>query len=74
MMLFMMMTEVWLLGDPQYAVKIGSDNYFSLTVGGVLGMFFTFTFDTIKTSQNFQIKEEKHLLDKCTSARILKET
>jgi len=22
MMLFMMMTEVWFLGDPQYAVKI----------------------------------------------------
>jgi len=74
MILFMIIAEVCLLGDPKYVVKIGSINYFSLEVGGVLGMFFIFTYVTIKTSQRFQFKEEKIYLDKGTSVKILKET
>ena len=40
MILGMFIAEIWLLSDPKYTVKIGSDNYFSLAIGGVLGMFF----------------------------------
>ena len=74
MIMSMLIAEVWLLGDPQYTVKIGSDNYFSLAVGGILAMFFVFTYVAIKLSQSFQFKEEKIHLGKGISSRILNKT
>ena len=68
----MVIAEVWLLSDPKYTVKIGSDNYFSLAVGGVLGMFFVFLYLAIKLSQRFQFKGERIPLGKATTAQVVK--
>ncbi len=38
----MIITEVFLLGDPNYTVRIGDENYFSLAVGGISRISFSF--------------------------------
>ncbi len=52
----MLITEVYLLGDPNYTVKIGDENYFSLAVGGLLGLVFLFSFIAIKFGNKIQFK------------------
>ena len=74
MILSMIIAEIWLLSDPKYTVKIGSDNYFSLAIGGVLAMFFVFLYLAIKFSERFQFREEKVTLGKATSARVVKKS
>ena len=73
LILSMFIAEIWLLSDPKYTVKIGSDNYFSLAVGGVLGMFFIFLYFAIKFSQRFQFKGEKVILGKATTVQVVKQ-
>lgn len=70
----MIIAEVWLLSDPKYTVKIGSENYFSLAVGGALALFFVFLYLAIKFSQRLKFREEKVTLGQGTAKRILKST
>ena len=74
MILGMFIAEIWLLSDPKYTVKIGSDNYFSLAIGGVLGMFFVFLYFAIKFSERFQFQEEKITLGKTTTTSVIKKS
>ena len=71
LVLSMMMAEIWLISDPQYTVVIGSEHYFSLAVGGVIGMFFVFLFFAIKFGHSFQFKEEKVSLGKAASSPVI---
>ena len=52
----MLITEVFLLGDPNYTVRIGDENYFSLAVGGLIGLIFLFSFIAIKFGSKIQFK------------------
>ena len=52
----MLITEVFLLGDPNYTVRIGDENYFSLAVGGLIGLVFLFSFIAIKFGSKIQFK------------------
>lgn len=70
--LTMLIAEIWLVSDPKYTVMIGSDAYFSLAVGGVVGMFFVFMFFAIKLGNAFRFKEEKISLGKGTSSQLIK--
>jgi hypothetical protein len=67
----MLIGEIWLVSDPKYTVMIGSEHYFSLAVGGVVGMFFTFLFLAIKLGNSFQFKEAKISLGKATSSKVI---
>ena len=49
--------EVFLLGDPNYTVRIGSENYFSLAVGAFIGGIFIFALIAIKFGSIVQFKE-----------------
>jgi len=48
MILSMVIAEVFLLGDPNYIVRIGSENYFSLAVGAFIGGIFIFVLNSNK--------------------------
>ena len=74
MILGMIIAEVWLLSDPKYTVKIGSDNYFSLAVGGALALFFTFLYLAIKFSSGLRFKEERVTLGQGMARGIIKES
>ena len=52
----MLITEIFLLGDPNYTVRIGDENYFSLAVGGLIGLIFLFSFIAIKFGSKIQFK------------------
>ena len=52
----MLITEIFLLGDPNYTVRIGDENYFSLAVGGLIGLVFLFSFIAIKFGSKIQFK------------------
>ncbi len=52
----MLITEVFLLGDPNYTVRIGDESYFSLAVGGLIGLVFLFSFIAIKFGSKIQFK------------------
>lgn len=69
--LTMLIAEIWLVSDPKYTVIIGSEHYFSLAVGGVVGMFFVFLFFAIKLGNAFRFKEEKISLGKGTSRQLI---
>ena len=69
--LAMLIGEIWLISDPKYTVMIGSEHYFSLAVGGVVGMFFVFLFFAIKLGNSFQFKEEKISLGKAASSKVI---
>ena len=56
MFVSMLITEVFLLGDPNYTVRIGDENYFSLAVGGLIGLVFLFSFIAIKFGSKIQFK------------------
>jgi len=71
LVLSMIIAEIWLVSDPKYAVAIGSEYYFSLAVGGVIGMFFVFLFFAIKLGNSLQFKEEKISLGKAASSKVI---
>ena len=57
MILSMAIAEIFLLGDPNYTVRIGSENYFSLAVGAFIGGIFIFVLIAIKFGSRVQFKE-----------------
>jgi hypothetical protein len=57
MILSMAIAEVFLLGDPNYIVRIGSENYFSLAVGAFIGGIFIFVLIVIRFGSIVQFKE-----------------
>ena len=40
----MIISEILLVSDPNYTVRIGSENYFSLAVGLFVGIIFLYIF------------------------------
>lgn len=70
MALSFVIVEVWILSNPFYTVRIGSENYFSLAIGGIVALFYAFLFTVIKISSNFQFSEQKISLGKATVANI----
>lgn len=54
----MIIAEILLISDSQYSIKIGSENYFSFTVAGVIGLIFLFLLFGIKFSYWVGFKEE----------------
>ena len=57
LLLSMGIAEVFLLGDPNYTVTIGSENYFSLAVGAFVAGIFIFAFIAIKAGSTIQFKD-----------------
>ena len=57
LMLSMGIAEVFLLGDPNYTVRIGSENYFSLAVGAFVAGIFIFALIVIKMGSTIKFKE-----------------
>ena len=57
LMLSMGIAEVFLLGDPNYTVRIGSENYFSLAVGAFVAGIFIFLFISIKVGSTVKFKD-----------------
>ena len=57
MILSMAIAEIFLLSDPNYSVRIGSENYFSLAVGAFIGGVFIFVLITIKFGSIIKFKE-----------------
>lgn len=55
--LSMIVAEVMLLSDPNYTVKIGSENYFSLAVAAFVAGVVLFVLLAIKLSSVIQFKE-----------------
>ncbi len=52
----MLITEIFVLGDSNYSVRIGDENYFSLAVGGLIGLGCLFSFIAIKFGSKIQFK------------------
>ena len=59
MIVSMVIAEIFLLGDPNYTVRIGSADYFSLAVGAFIGGVFIFVLITIKFGSMVQFKEPR---------------
>ena len=59
LMLSMGIAEIFLLGDPNYTITIGSENYFSLAVGAFIGGIFIFAIIAIKVGSTIKFKETK---------------
>lgn len=59
MFLAMILTEVMLLSDPNYTVRIGSENYFSLAVGAFVGGILLFVILAIKIGYGIEFKDYK---------------
>lgn len=59
MFLSMIIAEVMLLSDPNYTVRIGSENYFSLAVGAFLGGVVLFLILAIKLGYGIEFKDYK---------------
>ncbi len=57
LLLSMGIAEVFLLGDPNYTVTIGSENYFSLAVGAFVAGIFIFAFIAIKVGSTIKFKD-----------------
>lgn len=57
LLLSMGIAEIFLLSDPNYTVRIGSENYFSLAVGAFVAGIFIFTFIAIKAGSTFKFKD-----------------
>ena len=57
MFVSMLISEVFLLSDPNYSVKIGNENYFSLAVAGLVALVFLIGFIAIKFGSKIQFKE-----------------
>lgn len=52
----MIISEILLVSDPNYTVRIGSENYFSLAVGLFVGIIFLSIFITIKFGSKVQFR------------------
>jgi len=59
LMMSMGIAEIFLLGDPNYTITIGSENYFSLAVGAFIGGIFIFAIIAIKVGSTIKFKETK---------------
>lgn len=57
LMLSMGIAEIFLLGDPNYTVTIGSENYFSLAVGAFVAGIFIFALLAIKAGSTIKLKD-----------------
>ena len=57
LILSMAIAEITLLSDPNYTVRIGSENFFSLAVGAFVGGIFIFILIYIKLGNNIKLKE-----------------
>ena len=64
MFLSMIITEIYLVSDPNYTVKIGSENYFSLAVGGLAGLIFLIGFIFIRFGSGMQFKGQFPKMEK----------
>ena len=60
LMLSMAIAEIFLLSDPNYTVKIGSENYFSLAVGGFIGGIFIFALIVFRFGSKVKFKDVIH--------------
>ncbi len=57
LMFSMGIAEVLLLSDPNYTVRIGSENYFSLAVGAFVAGIFIFVLIAIKAGSTIKFKQ-----------------
>jgi hypothetical protein len=57
LILSMAIAEIFLLGEPNYTVTIGSENYFSLAVGAFIAGIFIFALIVIKFGSMMKFKE-----------------
>ena len=57
LILSMAIAEIFLLSDPNYTVRIGSENYFSLAVGAFVAGIFIFVLIAIKLGSSVKFKE-----------------
>ena len=57
LILSMGIAEVLLLSDPNYTVRIGSENYFSLAVGAFVAGIFIFALIAIKVGNSIKFKQ-----------------
>ena len=57
LMFSMGIAEVLLLSDPNYTVRIGSENYFSLAVGAFVAGIFIFALIAIKVGSTIKFKQ-----------------
>ena len=57
LILSMAIAEILMLSDPNYTVRIGSENYFSLAVGAFVAGVFVFILIAIKLGNNIKLKE-----------------
>ena len=67
LMFSMGIAEVLLLSDPNYTVRIGSENYFSLAVGAFVAGIFIFALIAIKVGSTIkfkQVEKEKFIVNR----------
>lgn len=57
LMLSMGIAEIFLLSDPNYTVRIGSENYFSLAVGAFVAGIFIFAFIAFRLGSTIRFKD-----------------
>jgi hypothetical protein len=57
LILSMVIAEIFLLSDPNYTVRIGSENYFSLAVGGFIGGIFIFALIVFRFGSKIKFKD-----------------
>ena len=57
LILSMAIAEIFLLSDPNYTVRIGSENYFSLAVGAFVAGIFIFVLIAMKLVSSVKFKE-----------------
>lgn len=57
LMLSMAIAEIFLLSDPNYTVRIGTENYFSLAVGGFIGGLFIFALIAFRFGSRVKFKD-----------------
>lgn len=55
----MLITEVMVVSDPNYTIRIGNENYFSLAVAGFIGIVFLVAMISGKFSHSFRLKSSK---------------
>ena len=57
LLMSMGIAEIFLLSDPNYTVRIGSENYFSLAVGAFVAGIFIFALIAIKAGSMVKFKD-----------------
>jgi hypothetical protein len=71
LVLSMLVAEIFVLSTPKYSFTIGSQNYFSLTIAAVMGMFFLFLFFALKFGNKVRFFEEKVFLGNGAATSIV---